>query len=398
VTHPSVGDLALTMRGAIANALAEGLTGTATGLLGDVDLGLQAISALAGSPAGNGEVLDLSALPSPRVIAGGDLPRPGAGPFEDYLRARTGSALLQLRSVERISGGFSRDMIRLRCAIGNEARDIVLRREVPGGLLEGVGVDVAGEYPLMRVALAGGVPLAAPLWLESDAAILGQPFVAMECAGGRCLGTSLGAASEIGRSQLQALAAMLARLHLADWRGAVPQQGDPTGPAAAASALLNHWDAYWRTTPMSPVPLLDEAMRWLRDHLPGDGEPPCLTHGDVGFHNIMADDGGFTALLDWEMALVASPAKDLAHVRPSVERLVDWTTFVGWYREAGGTKITAAELHWFEVFRAFSMTLVCHVALAKLSDPIAARIDYFRLGFLALPVFSAQLAELLSVG
>jgi aminoglycoside phosphotransferase (APT) family kinase protein len=392
--RPSINDLASTMREAIATALAEGSKGSA-GLLADLDLGLKALLVLAREAGQDGSGLDLSTVAQPNIRAGDKLPNPGSGPFEDYLRQRTGDDALRLEAVERISGGFSRDMIRLRCIIEGSACEIVLRREVPDGLLEGISLGVTGEYPLMEIAHAGGVPVAAPLWLETDTAILGQPFIAMECAAGQCLGTSLGAASEIGLPQLRALAVMLARLHQADWRVLGSQRDIERRPVSAATGLLDDWDMYRQLTPMSPVPLLDEATHWLRNNLPEDGQPPCLNHGDVGFHNIMGDGNGFTALLDWEMAVVASPAKDLAHVRPSVEQLVDWETFLGWYAHAGGVKISADELRWFEIFRAYSMTLVCHVASAKLSDPATRRIDYFRLGFLALPVFSTQLSELL---
>jgi aminoglycoside phosphotransferase (APT) family kinase protein len=389
--QPSIKDLALTMRDAIATARAEVLQDSA-GLLADLDLGLQAISVLTRE----GGAFDLDAAPPANVIASTDLPRYGDGPFQTYLRDRTGLDTLRLEAVERISGGYSRDMILLRCLSEGRTRDIVVRREVPGGLLEGISLGVAGEYPLMEFAHAGGVPLATPLWLETDPAILGQPFVAMACAAGQCLGTSLGAAGEIDLPQLRALAAMLARLHRVDWRVRDSQQHIEHHSVSVTTGLLDNWDSYRRLTPMPPVPLLDEARHWLRDNLPEDGQPPCLNHGDIGFHNIMGDDTGFTALLDWEMAVVASPAKDIAHVRPSVEHLVDWETFVGWYVDAGGAKISEDELRWFEIFRAYSMTLVCHVALAKLTDPTVRRIDYFRLGFLALPVFSAQLSALLS--
>jgi aminoglycoside phosphotransferase (APT) family kinase protein len=256
---------------------------------------------------------------------------------------------------------------------------------------------------MLIVARAGGLPIPKPLWLETDPTILGGAFIAMDRVKGYCLGTSIGAREGVPDSHLKSLAATLAKLHSLQWREASPAlpeaRGFSRGEITAASALaglLDRWRHYRQiATNDAPSPILDAATDWLNINAPTSLSDPCITHGDVGFHNIMGDEQGFTALLDWETACLASPAKDLAHVRPAVLPHVDWSLFLQWYRDAGGAQVPAAEIKWFEVFRAFSMTLVCQVAIAKLRQPATARLEYLQLGYLVQPVMFDQLRELI---
>src|SRR5207248_1654607 len=61
--------------------------------------------------------------------------------------------------------------------------------------------------------------------------------------------------------------------------------------------------AYGRRVPV-PAP------RWLREHLPPATEP-TLVHGDLRLGNLMVDEGGLVALLDWEICHAGDGAEDL---------------------------------------------------------------------------------------
>src|SRR5207237_1414852 len=59
-----------------------------------------------------------------------------------------------------------------------------------------------------------------------------------------------------------------------------------------------------------PHPALELGLRWLRAHEPS-ASPPCLVHGDFRLGNLLADEDGLVAVLDWELAHLGDPVEDL---------------------------------------------------------------------------------------
>lgn len=60
-----------------------------------------------------------------------------------------------------------------------------------------------------------------------------------------------------------------------------------------------------------PRPAIRYGLRWLADNLPSD-VPATIVHGDLRNGNIVVDDGGLVAVLDWEVAQRSDPMQDLA--------------------------------------------------------------------------------------
>ena len=59
-------------------------------------------------------------------------------------------------------------------------------------------------------------------------------------------------------------------------------------------------------------PIMALALRWLQDHLPARAAP-VLLHGDFRMGNLLADQDGLAAVLDWELAHVGDRHQDLAY-------------------------------------------------------------------------------------
>jgi thiamine kinase-like enzyme len=127
------------------------------------------------------------------------------------------------------------------------------------------------------------------------------------------------------------VAAVLARLHTATRTGS-------TGPAVDRVELVRKSYAEWRKVPQQPFSLAAEmAYAWLFSHPLPPNRPHCLTHGDVGVHNLMVRDGHLAALLDWELAHPGDPAEDLAQCRMMLlPDVMPWEDFVREYVAAGG--------------------------------------------------------------
>jgi aminoglycoside phosphotransferase (APT) family kinase protein len=112
-------------------------------------------------------------------------------------------------------------------------------------------------------------------------------------------------------------------------------------------------------------PLLEQALDWLRGHVPGRSDPPCVNWGDARAGNLLFADGEVSAVLDWEGACLGYPEVDIAFVwlmhryyqqraeaqgiagLPELFRAEDLAE-----RYASLTGQPLADLHWFQVLGA----------------------------------------------
>jgi aminoglycoside phosphotransferase (APT) family kinase protein len=305
----------------------------------------------------------------------------------------------RIEEYKKLSGGFSRETIAFEAIRDSTASSLVLRRQQSQGLLDGIGLSVAQEFPLLCCVFEAGLPVPEPLWLEAEGHILAGPYSVSRRVGGASLGTSV-AGCGISEVNLEAMAMLLARIHKLDWRrdaatllAAFELDEEPQSRLVATQKYLDRWNDYRLVHSIALSPALADVDRWLHDNMPADGAPPSLFHGDIGFHNLLFEGDRITALIDWEMSFLGSPAKDLAQIYKMVSGLVPWDRFMGWYRQAGGEDVSVADIGYFEIFSGFNYLLVCEVARqAMLSQP-DPDIAYVDLAFPARAHFYAELLD-----
>jgi aminoglycoside phosphotransferase (APT) family kinase protein len=212
---------------------------------------------------------------------------------------------------------------------------LVLRRDLAKSI---TGSTVVDEYPLIERAFKLGLPAPQPILLESDPSILDGAFMIMtEITDAVIAGTYFAkerrqAPRNMGPEFGRELATVMAQLH------------SRTAIRGPHTHLPNHIETVrklyenWQSMPKSPLSICaDLGFAWLFSHpLPPD-RPRCLVHGDFSVHNIMARDGHFAALLDWELAREGDPAEDIAECRMlALEDTMPWEDFVKAYVAAGG--------------------------------------------------------------
>lgn len=115
-------------------------------------------------------------------------------------------------------------------------------------------------------------------------------------------------------------------------------------------------------------PVIALAIRWCEDHLPEPAEP-VLVHGDYRMGNVMVDEDGLAAVLDWELAHRGDAHEDLAFGCMTVWRFgrLDRPAFgVGSFEEyfaayeaAGGVRVDPARFHFWLVYRTLWWALGC---------------------------------------
>ncbi|MGZ8667295.1 MAG: phosphotransferase family protein [Solirubrobacterales bacterium] len=270
-----------------------------------------------------------------------------------------GVAGAEQASLKEIPGGASRQTFSIEAGEGR----FVLRRDPPGA--ESL-VSQAGEFRLIGLAGEAGVPVPEPLALERAGGRFGTAgmllsFVAGESVGPRVLrseeleGARAGLAAQLGEAA--------ARIHSID----VADSGLPLAEGDAVLAQIEHWEAEVARIG-EPLPVLELGLRWLRLHRPEAVEPRVL-HGDFRLGNLIVDERGLAAVIDWELAHTGDPAEDLGWLcirswrfgrdeHPvagvgSREQLLDA------YGAAGGERPDARRLRYWELFGNLKWAIIC---------------------------------------
>jgi aminoglycoside phosphotransferase (APT) family kinase protein len=246
-------------------------------------------------------------VPVTAVLAVGDCPADDArdpAVLSSLLAGRLTEVLgepVELADLRRLTGGASRETWSFTAfPRGGAPRRLVLRRDPPStGRPEGMAREAAA------IAAAGHAGVAVPRLVDSgtDPAVLGAPYLISEHVNGETIARRLlrdpqyasaraGLAAELGRT--------LARLH------SIPVDAVPELTAAdPLEGLRQTYDALGE-----PLPAIEIALRWLAKHRP-DEVPETVVHGDFRTGNLIIDQAGLRAVLDWEVVHRGDPREDL---------------------------------------------------------------------------------------
>ncbi len=289
--------------------------------------------------------------------------------LDERLAAALGRGLpgfVALVSVRRLSGGASQETYRVEIESTEGPRTLALRRAAGGGAKERSaaipGPGLAGEARLMQVAREAGVPEPEVVLILDEADGLGEGFL-MEWLEGETLGGKIlkdPALAEVRSTLAFECGRILARIH-----GIDPDAAGLAGILEEQStrAYVEQLWAGYRSYD-TPQPMIDYTARWLLDHLPEpvyDG--PRLVHNDFRNGNLMITPEGITAVLDWEVAHLGDPVRDLGwictnswrfgrHDRP-VGGFGSRESLLEGYEAESGVRIPPSHLRWWEVFGSF---------------------------------------------
>jgi len=281
-----------------------------------------------------------------------------------------------LVSCERLSGGASQETYRIVIATDAGERKLAMRR-APGA--PGAAAPKHGTYPglatealLIRAARAAGVPEPEIFWVLTPDDGLGDGFI-MEWLEGEALGARIvrDPALDAVRPKLaEQCGEILARIHAIDL--------DATALRARLSRVSPEqyvrqtWERYQALD--TPQPMIDFAGRWLLEHLPTSFEP-TLVHNDFRNGNIMVSPDGVIAVLDWEIAHIGDPMRDLGWICTNSWRFGRSELPVGGfgsyadlfrgYERASGKTVDPSRVKFWEIFGSFwwacsSLTMAQH--------------------------------------
>ena len=273
-----------------------------------------------------------------------------------------------LVKAERLSGGASQETYRLEIATEQGPRTLAMRRAPGGEHIEPTpghpGLDV--EALLMRSARDAGVPEPEVFYVLEQKDELGDGFI-MEWLEGIALGARVVRSPELDevRPRLAFMCGeILARIHGIDLDATgLAQKLDVLSPEAYVEQT---WERYRLFD--TAQPMIDYAGRWLMDHLPSDFTP-ALVHNDFRNGNVMFSPDGVVAVLDWEVAHIGDPMRDLGWICTNSWRFGRSDMPVGGfgtyddlfagYESVSGVPVDRQRVKFWEVFGSFWWAIGC---------------------------------------
>lgn len=299
----------------------------------------------------------------------------------------------RLVKVERLSGGASQETYRINIATATGDQVLAMRRAAGGSVAKSndvaahsvdvndvdgcddetnaaedvQGPGLQGEAKLFALAHEAGIPEPEVLYVLQANDELGEGFI-MTWVAGETLGSKIAKApafSVVRQRLAYECGAVLARIHALDLK----RQGLDNAllrltPRESVEQTLARYQAY-----ASPQPMLDYTGRWLLENLPAVDQL-TLVHNDFRNGNLMVDpDKGLVAVLDWELAHIGDPMRDLGWLCVNSWRFGVPEQAVGGfgareelfagYQSVSGRVVDPEHVRFWEVFGSFWWSVTC---------------------------------------
>lgn len=278
--------------------------------------------------------------------------------------------------LRRLAGGASARVYAFELEHEGLVRRLVLRLDAAGGGTPGSRRE---EFAVLGAARRAGVTVPAVHCCGDEADGLGGAWFVMDHVRGEAIARRLLRDERYVATRAalpQQLGAELARTHeidldhpdLAFLASRAPAGEDPRRFARAEVERYRQiLDAF---SADQPYPLLRLVARWLDRHAPA-ATRPVLVHGDFRVGNVMFDEVGLTAVLDWELCHIGDPVEDLGWLCVRTWRfgndalaaggLCSREELVRSYEDAGGARVDMATLRWWELFGNWKWAVICRM-------------------------------------
>ncbi len=255
-----------------------------------------------------------------------------------------------------LTGGASRTTWAFDAVTNGTRQALILRTGPPDDVHAGMELEAA----VQRRAAAAGAPVPHILAADNSPAALGNPYLICNAIGGETIVRRIHRAlDDNGRDRLlRQCAQALAAIHRAD----------PDGIGLAHTEQLAEWRD--RLDEMGDTTATFEwAFRWLAAHRPPP-TPARLVHGDFRMGNLIVDESGLAAVLDWELVHIGEVYEDLAWFCIRAWRfgapeelgaggLGSVESFLSAYEEAAGVTVDRDAFRWWLTVATLRWGVIC---------------------------------------
>jgi aminoglycoside phosphotransferase (APT) family kinase protein len=258
-----------------------------------------------------------------------------------------------IRDLQRLSAGAHRETWAF---VSHDGRECVAQR-MPSS--DGVHAELETELAILGLAAEAGVPVARVLARLEDGFVL-------EHVRGQSLPQRIMREDRYGvaRDGLAAQAgAILARLH------AIPGEAIPG--LAQQDPIDRCHEVLDRLGTASPA--FELVLRRL-DLTRPEPRPHTVVHGDFRLGNMLIDERGIAAVLDWELVHLGDPLEDLGYLcvpawrfggSQPVAGVGAYQALIDAYREAGGSDVAEADLLWWQTAGTVWWGVLCLVQASR---------------------------------
>ena len=279
--------------------------------------------------------------------------------LETLLAANAGIA--SVASVDQLSGGASRQTFAVS-AVHPERHDVgfILQREVapeprlPGGM--------ADEADLVQAAKRSGVPTPVVVASNRDSSDVGQSFFISEVVPGETIARRILRDDRFSGARA-ALPGQLGRALAALHTGVDPSEVtwlEVTDEMARYREVADELDLV--------SPAFELGFRWLQANRPPAPPEPRVVHGDFRLGNLIIDEDGLAAVIDWELGHLGDPMEDLGWVcvrawrfggPAPVAGVGEYEEFFEAYEEASGTPVDRNTVRGWEALGTLKWGIMC---------------------------------------
>lgn len=258
-----------------------------------------------------------------------------------------------VRELRRLSAGAHRETWSF---VNHDGLECIVQR-MPSS--DGVHAELETELAILRVAAEAGVPVARVIATLSDGFVVehvrGESLPPRIMREDRYASARDGLAAQAGR--------ILAHLHSAPTDAAPGLQAqDPIDRCYEVLDRLNVSN-----------PAFELVLRRLDVARPRP-RPHTIVHGDFRLGNMMIDERGIAAVLDWELVHTGDPLEDLGYLcvpawrfggQQPVAGVGPYRDLINAYRDAGGGAVTEAELLWWQTASTVWWGVLCLVQASR---------------------------------
>lgn len=289
--------------------------------------------------------------------------------LETFIADETGTSV-EIADMKPLAGGASRDSWAFTAVIDGEPQHLVLRKDFPTTMNERA-LSREQEYRMMHAAYESGVKVARMRFQSDDPAVLGLPFFIMDFVEGISIGRKVikEPSLEHARDVLpEQMAQQLARIHQIDVaKHNIDFLERPGEGQTPAQNVLEHMYIVLDDLGVASPPF-EFALRWAVRN-----EPPVhavtFVHGDFRIGNLLVDENGLAAVIDWEFAHIGDPLEEIGYLCMRDWRfgndhlhaagLCDRERFLQAYEKHSGTTVDRAAADWWEIVGNIRWGIIC---------------------------------------
>ena len=242
-------------------------------------------------------------------------------------------------------------------------------------------IGLPAEAKLIEAAGHAGVPVPDVLHVLTSNDALGDGFMMSRVLGETIARPILRNDEFVGARDVLAAqcGVALADIHTISLDG-LPNELQQSG----GLAQISQYEEIYRDFDV-PRPVFELALQWLKANAP-DPIDTVLVHGDFRLGNLMIDEQGLVAVLDWELAHLGDPREDIAWLCVNSWRFGQTQNRVGGfgriedlltaYNAKRGTDFTAKDVDWWEMLGTLKWGIMCMImyeAFRSGADPSVER-------------------------